>query len=53
MQVAIDPVVTTGVASQLANVSTVTIAGFGFDPTPGKNIVLFNDGAGDERDPAS
>ncbi len=42
---AVKPVVTSSTASLLANATTLTINGFGFDPTPGNNVVVFNDGA--------
>ena len=41
----VTPVVTFSAASQAVNATTVTIHGFGFDPTPANNKVVFNDGA--------
>ncbi|MCX6982630.1 MAG: cadherin-like domain-containing protein [Verrucomicrobia bacterium] len=38
-------VVTASVANLAADAATVTINGFGFDTTPGNNLVTFNDGA--------
>ena len=42
---AVTPVVTSSSASLAANATTLTIAGSGFDATPGNNTVSFNDGA--------
>ncbi len=39
------PVVTSAVANLAADAATVVIAGFGFDATPGSNLVTFNNGA--------
>ena len=39
------PVVTSSTATLLTNASTVTISGFGFDPTPANNSVAFSGGA--------
>ncbi len=39
------PVVTSSTSSLAANASTITITGFGFDPTAGSNTVTFNNGA--------
>jgi hypothetical protein len=41
----ITPVVTSSTASLLANASTLTINGFGFDPTAANNSVTLNNGA--------
>ncbi len=41
----ITPVVTGSTASLLANANTLTISGFGFDPTAANNSVAFNNGA--------
>ena len=41
----ITPVVTSSTTSLAANATTVTINGFGFDPTAANNAVTFNDGA--------
>ncbi|MBS0267328.1 MAG: Ig-like domain repeat protein [Planctomycetes bacterium] len=39
------PVVTKNTASLSANADTITIAGFGFDLTPGNNTIVFSNGA--------
>src|SRR6185312_2824240 len=39
------PVVTSSTASLAITATTLTINGFGFDPTAGNNTVAFNDGA--------
>ncbi len=39
------PVVTSSTASQLQTATSITINGFGFDPTANKNTVTFNNGA--------
>ena len=39
------PVVSASTATLLTTANTVTIHGFGFDPTPTNNSVVFNDGA--------
>ncbi|HSP17686.1 MAG TPA: hypothetical protein VLV78_23275 [Thermoanaerobaculia bacterium] len=39
------PVVTPSTASQPTSTTTVVINGFGFDPTPGNNVITFNLGA--------
>lgn len=41
----VTPVVTTNDDAVAANASTVVIDGFGFDPTPANNSVVFNNGA--------
>ncbi|OWK43391.1 FG-GAP repeat domain-containing protein [Fimbriiglobus ruber] len=41
----VTPVVTAGTASLPANVATITLTGFGFDPTAANNSVTFGDGA--------
>jgi hypothetical protein len=42
---AVTPVVTVNTSNLAANATTLTIAGSGFDPTPGNNSVTFNNGA--------
>ncbi len=39
------PVVSSSTTSLAATVTQVTISGYGFDPTPANNTVIFNDGA--------
>ena len=39
------PVIAASSATLAANAASITITGFGFDPTAGNNIVLFNDQA--------
>jgi preprotein translocase subunit YajC len=41
----VTPVVTTASGNLLANAATLTITGFGFDPTPANNTVVLNSGA--------
>ncbi len=41
----VTPVVTQSTANQAANVSSITISGFGFDPNMANDSVSFNDGA--------
>jgi hypothetical protein len=41
----VTPVVTSSTTSQLATASTVSISGFGFDPTSANNTVVFSNGA--------
>ena len=41
----VTPVVTSSTANLAANAATVTIDGFGFDPTAGNNTVVFSSGA--------
>ncbi len=41
----VTPVVTSSTANLAANATTITINGFGFDPTAADNAVAFNDGA--------
>src|SRR5205823_3955749 len=42
---AVTPVVTSSTSNVAANATTLTINGFGFDPTASNDTVVFNDGA--------
>ena len=41
----VSPVVTASTSNLATSATTVTINGFGFDPTAANNTVVFNDGA--------